>query len=128
MEEFSQRCRDSKALTQLRSITLTGPSEDAASTWTRQVVELLSLSPLEMFHVSTVGGEVGGILNDTLCESIISQHGRNLRRFSVDRMGINTKAIADICRRCPQLEQLFITAEQDDIVWFHINPRLFPRH
>lgn len=116
MEKFSQKCLNSNALAQLRSVTLTGPSQDSASMWAQQVVDLLSLSPLEMFHVSTVGGEVGGILNDDLCDSIVTQHGRHLRRFSVDRMGISTRAIADICKRCPQLEQLFITAEQDSIV------------
>ncbi|KAK7682782.1 hypothetical protein QCA50_014166 [Cerrena zonata] len=115
MEDLSQKCSKSNALRQLRSITLTGPSQDVASTWARQVVDLLSLSPLEMFHVSTVGGEVGGVLNDDLCESIVLQHGRNLRRFSVDRMGISTIAIANICKGCPRLEQLFITAEQDNI-------------
>ncbi|CAL1710132.1 unnamed protein product [Somion occarium] len=115
MVEFSQQCLESGALEHLRSITLTGPLKTSSHAWAQQVINLLSMSPLEMFHISTMGGEVGGTLSDELCEQIVSTHGLNLRRFSVDRMGISIHAIRRICQECTKLEELFVTANQDDM-------------
>lgn len=84
--------------------------------WTTQVLELLSTSPLEEFHISSNGGEVGLDISTEFCSAIVSSHGLNLRRFSVHRLRMNLAAVRDICRRCPNLEQLFVTMEQDDLV------------
>ncbi len=69
-----------------------------------------------MFHVSSLGGEVGVDVSDDLCAAIISDHGHRLKRFSVHRMRVSPVAVEDICHRCVNLEQLFVTMEQDSLV------------
>ncbi|KAF9806125.1 hypothetical protein IEO21_08807 [Rhodonia placenta] len=111
MREFSQTCTRSGTMNRLQSITLT-VSAHLSPTWEVDVVELLKPAPLERFHVSTTGGIVGNTLNDAFCAQIVDIHGSRLRRFSVHRMRMSVAAIEDICRRCVQLEQLFIVVDQ----------------
>lgn len=112
IEEFGRLCHDNGALHRLQSITLT---VDMSSTiWINQVTHLLSLSPLEMFHIST-SSEVKGKVGDEFYASIVSSHGDRLRRFSVSRLRMSLRAIRDICIRCPKLEQLFVVVEQHDL-------------
>lgn len=102
-------------MNRLQSITLT-VSAHLSPTWEVDVVELLKPAPLERFHVSTTGGIVGNTLNDAFCAQIVDIHGSRLRRFSVHRMRMSVAAIEDICRRCVQLEQLFIVVDQHKLV------------
>lgn len=137
MERFSQRCVHMGALSRLSSITLAvhtdfsrAPSsvfhdpaarakaiaaaapDRALDVWEENVLALLASAPLEQFHISTVGGDVGPSLTNTFCERLVSAHGERLRRFSVYRMRMSLDAIADVCRRCLQLEQLFVVVDQ----------------
>ncbi|KAI0943506.1 hypothetical protein AcW1_002655 [Taiwanofungus camphoratus] len=108
---FAQQCTHTDALRSLRSITL-AVNTQTDSAWETHVRALLSPAPIEQFHISTVGGEVGPALGTAFCSDIVNVHGERLRRFSVHRMRMNITAIEDICRRCPQLEQLFVVVEQ----------------
>ena len=113
---FSERCNRSGALSRLRSITLTVDEHTSLVEWQQHVLSLLSNAPIQRFHISTVGGHVGHRLSDDFCAAIVSAHGHRLTRFSVHRMRMSIGAIADICRRCVVLEQLFIVVEQNDLV------------
>ncbi|KAI0078087.1 hypothetical protein K474DRAFT_1594707 [Panus rudis PR-1116 ss-1] len=126
MGQFADHCLSSGVLRRLRSITLavhvvsTQPTKTLTdgtnvSRWSAQVVEMLSQSPLELLHISTLGGDVGGELSNDFCSMLLSTHASRLRRFSVHRMRISTDAIKQICSRCDHLEQLFVVTEQDDL-------------
>ena len=81
-----------------------------------QVLRMLSNSPLEEFHISSNGGEVGLGISAELCEDIVAAQGATLRRFSVHRLRMDLAAVQNICRNCSHLEQLFVTMEQDELV------------
>ena len=117
---FSENCNRTGTLSRLRSITLTVDEHTSLVEWQQHVLGLLSNAPLQQFHISTVGGHVGHRLSDDFCSAIVSAHGSRLTRFSVHRMRMNISAIADICRRCMVLQQLFIVVEQNDMVSIHI--------
>ena len=116
MGAFSQRCNRAGTLSRLRSITLTVDEHTSLAQWQQHVLDLLSNAPLQRFHISTVGGHVGHRLSDDFCKAIVTAHGHRLTRFSVHRMRMSIDAIADICRRCTALQQLFIVVEQNDLV------------
>jgi len=82
----------------------------------KDVLTLLNPAPLEQFHISTIGGHVGSSLSEEFCAAIVSAHGARLRRFSVHRMRMSIASIADVCKRCVHLEQLFVVVEQDALV------------
>ncbi|KAM5546113.1 hypothetical protein V8D89_000239 [Ganoderma adspersum] len=112
---FSDQCNRAGALSRLRSITLTVDEHTSLAVWQQHVLNLLSNAPLQRFHISTVGGHVGHRLGDDFCSAIVTAHGSRLTRFSVHRMRMSIGAIADICRRCTALEQLFVVVEQNDL-------------
>ncbi|CCM00826.1 uncharacterized protein FIBRA_02868 [Fibroporia radiculosa] len=114
MARFSQDCVRSGALSHLGSITLT-VNVQSSPTWEKDVLALLASAPLERFHISTVGGHVGPALSESFCTSIVNAHGHRLRRFSVHRIRMSMLSIDDICRRCVELEQLFIVVEQNSL-------------
>ncbi|PIL28818.1 hypothetical protein GSI_08863 [Ganoderma sinense ZZ0214-1] len=115
MRVFSDQCNRAGTLSRLQSITLTVDEHTSLVEWQQHVLSLLSNAPLKRFHISTVGGHVGHRLSDEFCSAIVTAHGSRLTRFSVHRMRMNITAIADICRRCTALEQLFVVVEQNDL-------------
>ncbi|TBU47149.1 hypothetical protein BD309DRAFT_1057210 [Dichomitus squalens] len=115
MGVFSDRCNHAGTLSRLRSITLTVDEHTSLVEWQQEVLSLLSNTPIQYFHISTIGGHVGHRLSDDFCSAVVSAHGHRLTRFSVHRMRMSIGAIADICRRCIVLEQLFIVVEQNDL-------------
>ncbi|CDO70053.1 hypothetical protein BN946_scf184601.g6 [Trametes cinnabarina] len=115
MGVFSERCNRAGALCRLRSITLTVDEHTLLPEWQKHVVNLLAKAPLQQFHVSTIGGHVNHRLSDDFCRAIVSTHGSQLTRFSVHRMRMSLKAIADICVRCTALQQLFIVVAPKDL-------------
>ncbi|KAH8102069.1 hypothetical protein BXZ70DRAFT_1016133, partial [Cristinia sonorae] len=115
MSEFSQQCRINGSMRRLTSITLTVGPSTGLSSWGKHVLELLSESPLEMFHISTAGGDVGRALPHDFVQHLVTIHGRRLRRFSVQRMHISVASVEDICHRCPNLSELFVVLEMDDV-------------
>ena len=116
MGVFSDQCNRAGTLSRLRSITLTVDEHTSLTEWQQHVLSLLSTAPLQQFHISTVGGHVGHRLSDQFCGAIVSAHRNRLTRFSVHRMRMSISAIADICRRCTVLQQLFVVVEQNDLV------------
>ncbi|OJT06821.1 hypothetical protein TRAPUB_2338 [Trametes pubescens] len=115
MGAFSEHCNRAGTLSRLRSITLTVDEHTSLADWQRDVLNLLANAPLQQFHISTIGGHVNHRLSDEFCKAVVSAHGERLTRFSVHRMRMGIDAIADICARCPALQQLFIVVEQDDL-------------
>ncbi len=116
MGAFSEHCNRAGTLSRLRSITLTVDEHTSLADWQRDILNLLANAPLQQFHISTIGGHVNHRLSDEFCKAVVSAHGERLTRFSVHRMRMGIDAIADICARCPALQQLFIVVEQDDLV------------
>lgn len=116
MGAFSEHCNRAGTLSRLRSITLTVDEHTSLADWQRDVLGLLANVPLQQFHISTIGGHVNHRLSDEFCKAVVSAHGQRLTRFSVHRMRMGIGAIADICARCPVLQQLFIVVEQNDMV------------
>lgn len=77
---------------------------------------MLQESPLEEFHISSNGGEIGLGISTEFCAEIARTHFINLKRFSVHRLRMSLAAVKEICQRCSRLEQLFVTMDQDDLV------------
>lgn len=121
MRIFSENCIRAGTLSRLRSITLTVDDHTSLAEWQQHVLNLLSSAPLQQFHISTIGGHVGHRLSNDFCSAIVSAHGSRLTRFSVHRMRMSINAIADICRRCIVLQQLFIVVDQNDMVWSSVS-------
>jgi len=115
MAIFSERCRNSDVLDHLKSVTLTVNQHIDLPSWMNNVLDMLESCPLEMFHISTAGGDVGRTLTDAFVKQLVSSHGHRLKRFSVQRIPISTTAIEDICLRCPVLQELFVVVDIDDI-------------
>ena len=116
---MSELCHESQALRRLQSVTLTVETRQAKPehSWTQGVVALLASSPLEFFHVSSLGGELhAGGLDDQFCADIVAAHGARLRRFSVHRLRMGPATVRDVCARCPRLEQLFVVLDRSDLV------------
>ena len=114
MAEFSRLCINSGALRNLRSITISQYAD--LPSWGSHFLDMLSLSPLEFFHISSAGGDIGRALSEEFVDKLLSTHGHRLRRFSVQRMHISMAAIHDICQRCPNLEELFVVVELEEVV------------
>lgn len=113
---MSELCSASQALRHLKSVTLTVETRSQRS-WTRDVVGLLAHSPLEYFHVSSLGGELNAAgLDDQFCHDIVTAHGERLRRFSVHRLRMSVESVRMICSRCPHIEQLFVVLDRADLV------------
>ena len=116
MARLSEQCTTSGSLRSLRSITLSVDNKMLESVWTKQVSDLLRESPLEEFHISSNGGEIGLDISAEFCADIVAAHGPALKRFSVHRLRMNLASVEHISRQCPNLEQLFVTMEQEDLV------------
>ncbi|EPT01925.1 hypothetical protein FOMPIDRAFT_1160757 [Fomitopsis schrenkii] len=112
MAHFNALCARHNSLTQLRSITLT---IDSSPTWCKDVLALLQPARLEQFHISTIGGNVGPVLDEEFCNAIVDRHRARLQRFSVHRLRMSLASIDYICRRCERLEQLFVVVEQGSL-------------
>ncbi|EKM56957.1 uncharacterized protein PHACADRAFT_208126 [Phanerochaete carnosa HHB-10118-sp] len=118
IHRLSELCAVSQSLRRLKSITLTVESRSSTSQspWTWGVTSLLAASPLEFFHVSSLGGDLKAAgLDDRFCHNIVAAHGERLRRFSVHRLRMSLDAVRDICARCPKLEQLFVVLDRTDL-------------
>ncbi|PCH36837.1 hypothetical protein WOLCODRAFT_109224 [Wolfiporia cocos MD-104 SS10] len=121
MTLFSKECTRLGTLNRLRSITLTVDAHHSPS-WEADVLSLLAPAPLERFHISTVGGDVGPALSEDFCAAIVKAHGKRLRRFSVHRMRMSLASVDIICAQCPRLEQLFVVIQQQALE--HLGPIL----
>ena len=84
--------------------------------WTREVGELLSSAPLEVFMIYSTSTSTWAPIPDEFWKGIVVKHGQRLRRFAVHRMQISLAALEVVCSQCPLLEQLFVVVEQRDLV------------
>ncbi|KAK0205246.1 hypothetical protein DFS33DRAFT_1326848 [Desarmillaria ectypa] len=116
MHELARLCSRSPVLHQLRSITLTINQQMHLQTWMADVLQFLTSSPLEVFQIYSTGAFFESPMTCDFWREIINTHGTRLTRFSVHRMLVRLESIEDICRRCPNLEQLFVVVEQESLV------------
>ena len=84
--------------------------------WSEKILELLKDSPLLEFELSSAGGELGVKIGTGFCDPFTKAHGARLRRFSVYRLYMDPVFVREICRYCVNLEELFVTMEQDELV------------
>ncbi|KAG7095387.1 hypothetical protein E1B28_006143 [Marasmius oreades] len=112
MAVFRRDCYQSRALSHLRSITLTIHQQILVEDWMKQVADLLSPEiPLEAFNIYSTGAFFESPITSQFWENIVAAHQDRLVRVSVHRMLISLRSIGEICRRCRKLEQLFIVIE-----------------
>lgn len=111
MAKFSHRCAETAALARLQSISLTVHQQLPLDIWMNNVLDLLSLAPLEIFQIYSTGAFFEPPSTNHFWSQLVTMHGHRLKRFSVHRMLVSLDAIDDICRRCTSLEQLFIVIE-----------------
>lgn len=116
MAEFARQCNSSGVLKRLRSITLTVHQQLSMKEWIAGVIDLLSMSPLELFQIYSTGAFFESPMTDNLWSQLILTHGKRLIRFSVHRMLISLEAIKAICMQCTNLEQLFVVVEPTSLV------------
>ena len=98
-------------LNRLTSLTI---SIDSISAWTKGIPSLVS-SPLEylqLYGTKTIKGEEA----DDLVTAFISTHGPLLKRFALGRVPISLRALDEACTGFTNLEQLFTTVAQKDLV------------
>ncbi|KAE9407959.1 hypothetical protein BT96DRAFT_743267, partial [Gymnopus androsaceus JB14] len=116
MSQFRYYCTHTNALRRLRSITLTVNQQTPLDTWIREVAELLpSTVPLKTFQMYSSGTFIESPATERLWSDLVTAHKDRLVRFSIHRMLISLRAIEDICRRCTQLEELFVVIEQGSV-------------
>ncbi|PPR07496.1 hypothetical protein CVT26_013465 [Gymnopilus dilepis] len=115
MQLFAKQCIDYDALRRLRSVTLTVQQQVSMKEWISGVIDLLSLSPLELFQIYSTGAFFESPMTDDMWQKLISAHGTRLVRFSIHRMLISLEAIRDICIKCINLEQLFVVVEPSSL-------------
>lgn len=116
MSAFKYTCIRTKAFRRLRAITLTVHIHMPLDKWTRDVGDLLSSAPLEVFSIYSTTTSIWTPIPDGFWKNIAAKHGQRLKRFSVHRMQISLAALEVICSQCPLLEQLFIVVEQRELV------------
>ena len=117
MSQFRYYCTHTNALRRLRSITLTVNQQTPLDTWISEMIELLPASvPLKTFQIYSSGTFIESPATERLWSNLVTAHKDGLIRFSIHRMLISLRAIKDICRRCTQLEELFVVVEQHSVV------------
>lgn len=117
MSQFRYYCTHTNALRRLRPITLTINQQTSLETWISEVIRLLPASvPLEVFQMYSSGTFIESPGTERLWSNLVTAHKDGLVRFSIHRMLISLEAIKDICRRCTQLEELFVVVEQHSVV------------
>jgi len=101
----------------LTSLTININRTHWNSTWAQEIPSLVSSSPLEYLQLygTTILKDNEARLDDFVA-SLISVHGSRLKRFSFHRLPISLKVLDVICTGFANLEQLFITLEEEDLV------------
>ncbi|KAF9484062.1 hypothetical protein BDN70DRAFT_872961 [Pholiota conissans] len=111
MALFASRCTSTGALKRLCSITLTVHQQLSINEWAGDVLDLVADSPLERFQIYSTGASFEASATEELWKQLVVTHSGRLARISVHRMLISLDAIANICSRCVNLEELFIVME-----------------
>ncbi|KAJ7023561.1 hypothetical protein C8F04DRAFT_1401610 [Mycena alexandri] len=111
---LSAHCAGSNALARLQSFTLSIHTE----AWLAAAAALVVPAPLEAIHLYATRAFTPTAAGDAFWQDLVSLHGARLTRVSVHRMSISLPAIADVCVRCPALQELFIVVDPSSLVRF----------
>ncbi|KAF8843440.1 hypothetical protein BDN67DRAFT_964216 [Paxillus ammoniavirescens] len=112
---LKDRCLRTNAFRRLRAITLAVHDQMPLVDWARNVDELLSSAPLELFSIYSTATLIKNPIPDDFWKIMVSKHGPQLKRFSIHRMQISFAALQVICSQCTLLEQLFVVVEQREL-------------
>ena len=119
LPEFDRQCRKAQLLNRLTSLTITVNVPLWNSGWAKDILSLVSSSPLEYFQLyGTTTIEDKEAQLDDLVTTLISVHGSRLKRLSLHRLPISLKVLDDVCTSFTNLEQLFVVVEQEALVGF----------
>lgn len=125
MLAFSEECKRKHLLKHLRSVTLAVPISQATTTeWLANVNQLLSDSPLEALQMYSTGGQeesASSILHPQFLQDLSEYHGDRLIRLAVFRLHVTRAMLQQIPSAFPNLEQLYTSIAQKDLVCFQCN-------
>jgi hypothetical protein len=122
MADFRTSCERYSIFRCLRTLTLTVHQQVPINEWTKHVTAILSPSdtvsvPLESFQIYSSGAFFeSSRVTDQFWFDLVQTHKDRLKRISVHRMLISMAAIEDICRKCVELEELFVVVEPGTLV------------
>jgi len=126
MAAFNEVCTRTSALARLHTITLAVHPDALTADWARHVAVLLSASPLTVFqlYATTTATRGTALPVKALCEQVITAHAHRLTRVALHRVPVAFDTISDVCRRCTELQQLFVPARSGELVRiFHLASR-----
>lgn len=106
-------------MNRLTSLTISIDYALSKSSWKKDIPSLVSSSPLERFELyyyTAIIRDPKEIQLDDLVTTLISTHGPRLMRFSIHRLPISLKALYDVCTEFTNLEHLFVSVEEKDLV------------
>lgn len=115
MSAFTTLCNRAQAFRRLHTITLTVPANTSMFDWTRDVYDLLSSAPLEVFQLSSMCALSDRQMAGDFWQKMVTSHGSRLKRISFHRIQTSMTTLHNICSQCPRLEQLFVVAERRDL-------------
>ncbi|KAJ7758250.1 hypothetical protein B0H16DRAFT_1313889 [Mycena metata] len=108
---LSAHCAGSSALARLQSFTLSVHTE----AWLAATAALLVPAPLEAIHLYATRAFIPTPAGDAFWRDLVSVHAARLTRVSVHRMSISLATIADVCARCPALQELFVVVDPSSL-------------
>lgn len=115
MSAFRTLCNRTQAFRRLHTVTLTVPADTSMFDWTRDVYDLLSSAPLEVFQLSSMCALSDRQMASDFWQKMVTSHGSRLKHISFHRIQANLATLHIICSQCPRLEQLFVVAERRDL-------------
>lgn len=115
MSAFRTLCNRTQAFRRLHTVTLTVPADTSMFDWTRDVYDLLSSAPLEVFQLSSICALSDRQMASDFWQKMVTSHGSRLKHISFHRIQANLATLHIICSQCPRLEQLFVVAERRDL-------------
>lgn len=115
MSAFRTLCNRTQAFRRLHTVTLTVPADTSMFDWTRDVYDLLSSAPLEVFQLSSICALSDRQMASDFWQKMVTSHGSRLKHISFHRIQVNLATLHIICSQCPRLEQLFVVAERRDL-------------
>ncbi|KAJ7154591.1 hypothetical protein C8R46DRAFT_1297096 [Mycena filopes] len=111
IDALSALCAGSTALARLHSFTLSVHTE----AWLAAASALLAAAPLASIQLYATRTFAPTAAGDTFWRDLVTLHSARLTRVSVHRMRISLPAIADVCARCPSLQELFVVVDPSSL-------------
>lgn len=66
-------------------------------------------------------------LVDDFCRRVVDNHGATLKRFSFHRIRLSLSVVEEVCRKCADLEQLFMLIMPEELVRFVGSSPVLPK-